>query len=225
MALVIFDIDGTLMREPASERRFFRELRRRRLIGPRQALAWLAFVLRFGPRYGRQVLKKNKAYLSGLSEDVVRRAAAEWAPQVLREAGFEPALQRLQAHRQAGDTVVLLSGTPQFVAEALAAALGVNHVVATRCAQAGGRFGAAPPQSHPFGAEKRALLEDLAARWGVARSDIVAYADSSHDLPLLEWVGRPVTVRPDRALARVAAARGWDVIGGRAAPRILQPAR
>ena len=37
-----------------------------------------------------------------------------------------------------------------------------------------------------------------------------AYSDSATDLPMLEAVGRPVAVNPDRALAKVARERGWE---------------
>ena len=38
-----------------------------------------------------------------------------------------------------------------------------------------------------------------------------AYSDSATDLPMLEVVGHPVAVNPDRELARVARDRGWEV--------------
>jgi phosphoserine phosphatase len=42
--------------------------------------------------------------------------------------------------------------------------------------------------------------------------DCYAYSDSVTDLPLLEVVGHPRVVNPDRALRRIAAARGWPVL-------------
>jgi phosphoserine phosphatase len=38
------------------------------------------------------------------------------------------------------------------------------------------------------------------------------YSDSASDLPLLQAVQRPVAVRPDERLQRVAAERGWPVL-------------
>ncbi len=39
-----------------------------------------------------------------------------------------------------------------------------------------------------------------------------AYSDSISDLPLLEAVGHPTAVNPDRALRREAQQRGWPVL-------------
>ena len=39
-----------------------------------------------------------------------------------------------------------------------------------------------------------------------------AYSDSVTDLPMLEIVGNPRAVNPDRALRRIALQRGWPVL-------------
>jgi HAD superfamily hydrolase (TIGR01490 family) len=213
MALAVFDIDGTLVAGPSTEKKFFLHLLRSGRIGPRQALGFLWFLLRYTPRYGRHVFKKNKAYLAWLVEADVRSLAAEWAGRALREAWFPPCVERLRHHQRGGDVVVLLSGTPQFVAEAIGAELGVTRVIGSGCAVEGGRFRARPPLNHPFREEKAAVLEALAREHGVAYGNITAYGDSIYDLPLLRAVGTPVVVRPDEELLAVAEESGWEVIG------------
>jgi HAD superfamily hydrolase (TIGR01490 family) len=213
MKLAIFDIDGTLVTGLSTEKRFFLELLRRGRIGPRQVLGFLWFLLRCSPRFGRHVFKKNKAYLAWLYEADVRRLAAVWAEERLTEAWFEPCVQRLYQHKQAGDRVVLLSGTPQFVAEAIGTALGVDQVIGSDCIIEDGRFRLRPPERHPFREEKRVLAEALRDEPGAGCEGVAAYGDSIYDLPLLEMADTPVAVRPDQALAAHAAAAGWEIIG------------
>ena len=119
MRLAVFDIDGTLVTGPSTEKRFALHLARNGRIGPRQAFAFLAFLLRELRHYGRHVLKKDKAYLAGLREQDVCELASGWANIALERAWFEPCLARLRRHQEAGDLVVLLSGTPQFIATAI----------------------------------------------------------------------------------------------------------
>ena len=57
-----------------------------------------------------------------------------------------------------------------------------------------------------------AALVELAEREGLDLAASTAYSDSHTDLPFLEAVGNPVAVNPDRALAQVAAERGWEVL-------------
>lgn len=213
MRLAVFDIDGTLITGPSTEKRFFLHLLRAGRIGPRQVLAFLWFLCRWTPRYGRHVLKKNKAYLAWLPVADVQALASEWAVQCLEAAGFAPCLERLRRHQDSGDVVVLLSGTPDFIATAIAAALGVERAIGTRCAVREGRFRASPPLSHPFTARKAEIVAELAHTASVALSDTVAYGDSIYELPVFEAVGTVVAVRPDEELAIVAERLGWEIIG------------
>jgi HAD superfamily hydrolase (TIGR01490 family) len=213
MKLAVFDIDGTLVTGPSTEKRFALHLARRGRLGPRQAFAFLAFLPREMRRFGRNVFKKDKAYLAGLREQDVHEFASAWAKPALARAWFEPCLARLRRHHEAGDVVVLVSGTPQFVAAAIGAALGVDHVIGSDCAVRDGRFLASPPLSHPFGDRKVAIVAELARAHGVDPADITAYGDSIHDLPLFLTVGKAVAVRPDEALAAVAQARRWETLG------------
>lgn len=213
VGLAIFDIDGTLLAGPSTEKRFFVHLLRSGRIGPRQVLGFVWFLLRWTPRYGRHVFKKNKAYLAWLRTDDVRQLAQQWVAQALAEAWFEPCVARLQRHRDAGDEVVLLSGTPQFVATAIGAALGVSAVIGSECVVENGRFRTSPPLRHPFREEKAGLMTSLARERGVAPAEVTAYADSIYDLPLLRLAGTAVAVRPDEELAAVAEEAGWEIVG------------
>jgi phosphoserine phosphatase len=178
----------------------------------RRWLATVGFILRYGPRYGRHVLRKNKAYLTGLSLDDVQPNADEVVATIFREALFERAVERLRSHQKAGDEVVLLSGAPDFIADRIAAKLDVPRVVATVCAERGGRFLSRPPRQHPFFREKVTLAERVCRARGSTLAEATAYADSIWDAPLLRRVGRAVAVMPDHRLAAVARRCGWEII-------------
>jgi HAD superfamily hydrolase (TIGR01490 family) len=211
MTLAIFDIDGTLVRG-STERRFWRYLLVRRRQGPRQILAYLWFLVRFLPRYGAHVAKKDKAYLVGLTTADVAALAFEFVASDIVPRLCGPAVQRLQQHLRRGDAVALLSGTLEPIARALALHLGAQHVCATVCAESEGRYLANPPRAHPFGAAKLELAAELAARLGTTLEHASAYGDSMHDLILLAAVGAPVAVGPDRRLLRAARANAWDIV-------------
>jgi HAD superfamily hydrolase (TIGR01490 family) len=218
MTLAIFDIDGTLVRG-STERRFWRYLFARRRQGPRQLIAYVWFLLRFLPRYGIRVAKKNKAYLVGLATDDVEALAAEFVARDILPRLCGPAVERLHQHLRRGDAVALLSGTLEPIARALASQLGVEHVCATVCAEQNGRYLARPPKRHPFGVEKLELAAELAASLGTDLRSTSAYGDSAHDLALLEAVGSPVAVWPDQRLLLAARAKDWDVIAPSAVSR------
>jgi HAD superfamily hydrolase (TIGR01490 family) len=222
MKLAIFDIDGTLI-EGSTERRFWRYLARHGHQGPRQVLAYAWFWLRYSPRYGAHTAKKNKAYLAWLPTTRIEALAARFVATEIVPRLYAPAVYRLQQHLRRGDTVVLLSGTLEPIARALAKTLGVEHVRATVCRTHNGHYVAGPPEIHPFAAEKLALARKLAAELGAELAEASAYGDSAHDLSLLTAVGSPVAVLPDAPLLATARGNRWDIIAGRDAPHGLPP--
>jgi hypothetical protein len=64
---------------------------------------------------------------------------------------------------------------------------------------------------YAYGPYKADLIRAAAAADGVDLDASFAYSDSYTDLPMLEIVGHPVVVNPDRVLAKVARERDWMV--------------
>lgn len=211
---MLVDLDGTLIDAPGSERRFIAQLMRKHVLGAAQWWAAGIFLLRYGTRFGRDVARKNKAYLAGLQCRRVEECAAEFAARVLIPELRAFMLERLQQHLAAGDKVVLLTGAPDFLAAPLAQHLGLTACCATVCHRRDDRFTAQPPVRHPLKWDKRRLAEALCARAGCTLRDCTAYADARHDLPLLEAVGRAVAVTPDRDLTRAAMRHNWEILTG-----------
>ncbi len=212
MAGVLVDVDGTLLEGVSSEVLFAAYLLRRGRIGPRQMASAALFVPRWGLRYGRHIFKKNKAYLTGLGCDDVVALAESFVREELEQRLRPVLLERLDSHRAAGDRIALLTGTPDFIATALARRIGTEAWSATRCAKRNGAFTADPPEAHPFHGEKVERSRELCEKLGCELADCVAYGNSVYDLPLLRRVARPVAVAPDRLLRRTARRQGWEII-------------
>jgi putative phosphoserine phosphatase/1-acylglycerol-3-phosphate O-acyltransferase len=122
----------------------------------------------------------------------------------------------LDEHCRLGDLVMLVSSGPQPMLEYTAKALGAQHAVGTRFEVRNGRYTgrymppvvidqakASAPQAY---LQERGLQVDLKASF--------AYADSTTDLGLLEMVGNPMAVYPDKGLRAIAMQRGWRIFPG-----------
>jgi phosphoserine phosphatase len=103
--------------------------------------------------------------------------------------------------------VYIVSATLQEIVQAIADDLGFDGALGTLCEVVDGAYtGKAIRALH---AENKArCIESLA--YDLTAS--TAYSDSHTDLPFLEAVGNPVAVNPDRALRRIATARGWPIM-------------
>jgi HAD superfamily hydrolase (TIGR01490 family) len=212
MRLAIFDVDGTLVSGRSTEKRFIAWLLRRGHIGPFQMLSAAWFVVRWFPRFGRHVFRKNKAYLNGLSVTLVASEAREFVQSVPDADWIEPALTELRLHRTNGDIVVLLSGTLQPIVESLCGRFGADGFLGTECRVDRGVFTASPPVQHPFYEEKADMLPSICETYRIAAGEVYAYADSRFDIPFLRQVGHPVAVCPDRKLAEWARSNNSRIL-------------
>lgn len=150
------------------------------------------------------------------------RSIAEWQP--LRERFWRERVQPcifpgtaalLDHHRARGDLLLLSTATNRCLTELTAAALGIDHLLATECGVAAdGRLTgrtAGPPNMR---AGKVVRLQAWLGERGLALGALHScfYSDSMNDLPLLEAVTEPVVTNGDARLMAVAAARGWRTI-------------
>ena len=122
-------------------------------------------------------------------------------------------LDRLRQHQAKGHRVIIVSGTPSPLLEATGGALGVKETVGTSAVLKAGRYTGASELPVCLAEGKVLRLQahlhsDEEALW----SKSYAYADSHTDLPLLERVGHPVVVYPDRTLAAQARSRQTRMI-------------
>jgi hypothetical protein len=72
---------------------------------------------------------------------------------------------------------------------------------------------------YAYGEYKAEAMRALAEREGIDLAESYAYSDSYTDLPMLEAVGHPVAVNPDRVLAKFAREHEYEIT------RFVQPVR
>jgi phosphoserine phosphatase len=210
--LVFFDLDGTLIDNPSSEVKFFFYLLKRRYFGWKQIWAAGIFWFRWLWRFKKEIFIKDKAYFYELLVSDISEVAAQFARQRLLPNIRLSIKELLDAHLQNKDIVVLLTGSPEFVADVVAKKLRVNDFYATKLAVNGERFSADPPLQHPYALEKLQIAQTVCDKYQVKITDTVAYANSIHDYALLNACGRPIVVTPDRKLRRIAKAKNWQII-------------
>ena len=140
----------------------------------------------------------------------LRALADEWVREDLLRYLSPRGVEQVQAHREAGDDVWLLSAATQFVVRPVAQHLGIECRY-TELEVAADRVTGRIVGEACYGSGKVTWAERIAAERGVALTDCAFYTDSISDRPLLERVGRPIAVNPDRRLERLARARGWTV--------------
>ncbi|GJF28349.1 morphological differentiation-associated protein [Kitasatospora sp. NE20-6] len=210
-----FDLDKTIIAK-SSALAFSRPFYQGGLINRRAVLksAYAQFVFLLGGADHDQ-MEKLRQYLSALTRgwnvQQVREIVAETLHELIDPIIYDEAASLIEQHHTAGRDVVIVSSSGSEVVEPIGRLLGADHVIATRLKVEDGRY-TGEIEYYAYAENKAAAIRELAAEQGYDLADCYAYSDSSTDLPLLEAVGHPSAVNPDRALRKEAAAREWPVL-------------
>lgn len=132
---------------------------------------------------------------------------------------YDEAVALIDEHQLAGREVVIVSSSGAEVVGPIGELLGVDRVVATRMEVVDGRY-TGDIAFYAYGPYKALAITALAAAQGWDLQECYAYSDSITDLPMLDVVGHPTAVNPDRALRRAAVERGWPVVSFRKPVRL-----
>lgn len=131
----------------------------------------------------------------------------------------EQALELVRSHQRAGDLVVIVTATNEFVTRPIAKAFGVEELIAVELEQAPGADGrpwytGAIRGTPSFRDGKVVRVNQwLAARgWDWKSVHTTFYSDSMNDLPLLEKADVPVATNPDARLRKLALERQWRIL-------------
>ena len=214
-----FDLDGTLL--STSSALLYVKYLRRRPKGPtpfdRMPFRALLKTLWYQALYNANRIDIDRVVgqatnpLAGHAEARMVELCRDWFRETV-ERFIRPEMPALlDAHRQAGHRVCLLTASTPYVAVPLCERLGIEDWLATRLEVVDGMFTGEPVKPLCFGAGKIHWAAAWARERGIDLARSFFYTDSITDLPMLEAVGSPVLVNPDRRLRREGLRRGWPI--------------
>lgn len=147
--------------------------------------------------------------VAGWEVDDIQRITRETLREVVAPAIYAEARELIDAHRAKGHHIIIISASAKILVEPIAQELGVDTVVATEMAIENGKL-TGEITRYLKGEAKAEAVRQFAADHNFDLDASFAYSDSATDIPMLELVGNPVAVNPDRALKKHALANGWQ---------------
>lgn len=159
--------------------------------------------------------------------DAVRRhgekksvaAHNEFMAKVVHPAIKPQALALVRRHQEAGDEVIIVTATNEFVTRPIATAFGVSELIAVDLerdnAPGGTGWITGEIKGVPSAREgKVTRVEQWLASRELDWTDVECtfYTDSMNDLSLMERVSHPVATNPDERLRQIALERGWRIL-------------
>lgn len=210
-----FDLDRTLM-SGSSAFYFARVMYREGMLPvPRlvaDSLRSIVFRL-FGASEEQSDALKDRilASVAGTNAETFQRLVTIVVEQLL--PCIRPEAQALlDMHAEAGRDVYIISASPVEIVSELAQAIDITGGLGTCSEIVDGVYTGRLAAPFCYGEGKADLIRKLVAEQGYDLGVCYAYSDSGSDLPMMQLVGHPVAVNPDRSLMSVAHRRGWPVV-------------
>ena len=214
MALALFDLDDTLI--GGNSPSLWLEnlaaqgwLDRESFIPREQELVAQYAALRIG-------LEEYMAFtlqpLVGRTPEEVEFITGPFVEEVIEPLIHGDAMRAVAAHRAAGDRILVISASPTFLVEAIAARLGIAEVLGTELELQHGCYSGRVAGIPCARDGKIRRLEQWLAAAGETLAGAHFYSDSCNDLPLLGHVAHPHAVNPDATLRAHAERHGWEIL-------------
>lgn len=218
MDLTLFDLDGTLIPQD-SDHAFGAYMVD---IGWADGAAWAARNDRFFAQYQAgeldldEYIEFSTSVWRARPEAEALAARARFMETVVAPMLRDNARALVRRHLDAGDLVVVVTATNEFVTAPIAQAFGIDHLIAVKLARDDtGRYNGRVEGVPSFQAGKVVRVRDWLAAQGRRWEDferVHFYSDSMNDLPLLEQATHPVATNPSATLETLARERGWPIL-------------
>lgn len=214
-AAAFFDLDKTIIAK-SSTLAFGKPFYQSGLINRRTVLrsAYAQFVFALAGADEDQMERMRSfitAMCTGWDVNQVREVVAETLHDIIDPLVYDEAVELIEAHRADGRDVVIVSSSGEEVVAPIGEMVGADNVIATRMVVADGKYTGEIAQ-YVYGPGKADAIREFAQSRQYELGECYAYSDSVTDLPMLEAVGHPFAVNPDRALRKAALEHEWPIL-------------
>src|SRR5437867_5922573 len=147
----------------------------------------------------------------GWDQERLETVVQEMLSDIIVPIIYAEAMDLVEEHTAAGRRVYLVSSSAEEIVFPLARYLGIPYAIATMPKVEAGKY-TGELEFYCYGEGKREAIFAEAARQDIDLAGSYAYSDSITDVPMLESVGHPYAVNPDKELRALAEQRGWPVL-------------
>ncbi len=211
--IAYFDLDHTIL-EGNSANHLVEEARKRGIMTPRKYMnaLYLSILYKMGLGDPIHMIHRMLAWLDGLGEETVNSLCQEVFASQLAHTIRPEILSSMQQHRDSSGAVVLLSSATAPICKPVFNFLQLDDVICTHLHSVNGTLTGRTEGKLVYGEEKKRRLLEHCEKHGYDPAEAWYYGDSHTDFHVMEAVGNPVAVAPDRLLLKKARELGWPIL-------------
>lgn len=209
--IAFFDLDHTIV-NVASGRIVFESSRMHKLIGRKESCEAIVMILmnRMGMLSEESAIARSLMWYRGISEDPDKPVWKHCAEKLKSEIRND-ARREIKYHQDKGAHTVILSASTPFLCNQIKMELQMDDIICTELEYRDHYFTGKIKGRYCHGTEKLVRMRQYCKDKRLHMENAFYYADSINDLPVLEAVGVPVCVTPDKKLEKIALKRGWQI--------------
>ena len=214
MALVIFDLDNTLLHGD-SDYEWGQFLVAKKLVDEKEYDA-ANKVFYQDYKNGTLDIIKYSAFsfkpLATRSMEELNALHKEFMKKIILPIITAKSRELVKKHKERGDTLLIITATNSFITRPIATELGITHLLATEPKVVDGRYTTEVDGAPCFREGKITRLNEWLKNNNETMQGSVFYSDSYNDISLLEAVDTAIAVDPDDKLREIAKSKGWKII-------------
>ncbi len=207
-----FDLDRTLIKG-FSATQFFKTRLLSGQMKNKEILAQFsgALVYAVGDKNFASLAAIGAKGVKGIKEQMFIEVGEEVYIKHLADSIYPESRALVAAHIAKGHTVAIISAATPYQVTPVATDLGIDHVMCTRMEVVNGKFTGSILEPACWGEGKAHAAKELTKELHLDLSKSYFYTDSAEDLPLMEIVGHPIAINPDKDLSALSYQNNWPV--------------
>ena len=208
-----YDLDHTIL-DGNSATHLVMEAHKRGVMSKRQFrhAVWLSILYKLEFGDPTRMINRMLSWLKGLKEDDITELAREIFHSHIKNTIRPGILGTIQQHRANNGAIVLLSSATTPICQPVSRYMKLDEVICTRLESRNGVLTGHTSGQLVYGPEKKVRMLDYCHEKGTDPQDAWYYGDSYTDRYVMEAVGHPVAVFPDKRLLNIARRNNWTIL-------------
>ncbi len=211
--IAFYDLDHTILRINSATALVEESIARGIMTSAQYRHAiWLSILYKLNVGDPAKMIGRMLSWLKGLQEIDIKQLCEEIYHMRIKNNIRPEILKSFEMHRSSGGAVVLLSSATEPICEVVFHHLQLDALICTRLESMDGAFTGRTQGKLVYGAEKKHRMHSFCKEQESDSQKAWYYGDSHTDRYVMEAVGNPVAVSPDKKLLRIATRQAWPII-------------
>ncbi len=208
-----YDLDHTIL-DGNSATHLVQEARNRGVMTERQYrhAVWLSILYKLNIGEPIKMINRMLSWLTGLQEASIMKLSQEIFDHIIKETIRPEILETIREHRAKKAAVILLSSATTPICLPVTRFMELDDVICTQLESENGILTGHTRGKLVYGPEKKVRMQAYCREKEYDPREAWYYGDSHTDKYVMQAVGFPVAVSPDKKLLKIAKRNNWPIL-------------